>query len=233
MAKLDPRADPLSDPPTSKDDFSVDRVEVVIPAPPKAAAKGLEGASEPAKTAAKSGSVPPGEPEPAEAPAKSGSVPAGKGESANPPARVDSLEPPATDGRDPRHVTLEKLLDLNDWKQIGVALDSFGDPAALPPNLGLVAALAHNENAKDGDPDAVVNAIRSMAALLGVSEGSPMARVLARRMLRKNPVRFSERKAPAARTSLLIVLATLVVGGGVGWLASIGSWRGIAALLHR
>jgi hypothetical protein len=71
-----------------------------------------------------------------------------------------------------------------------------------------------------------------MAGLLGVAENSPMARVLARRMLRKNPVRFSERKAPAARTSLLIVLATLVVGGGVGWLASIGSWRGIAALLH-
>jgi hypothetical protein len=215
MAKLDPRADPLSDPPTSKDDFSVDRVEVVIPAPPKAAAKGLEGESEPAASHAKSDSVPPG-----------------KRESAKPPARVDSLEPPATEGRDPRHVTLEKLLDLNDWRQIGVALDAFGDPAALPPNLGLVAALAHNENAKDGDPDAAVNAIRAMAALLGVAENSPMARVLARRMLRKNPVRFSERKAPAARTSLLIVIATLVVGGGVGWLASIGSWRGIAALLH-
>jgi hypothetical protein len=214
MAKLDPRADPLSDPPTSKDDFSVDRVEVVIPAPPKAAANGLEKAE----------SVKP--------PAKSGSVPPAKSESARPLARVDSLEPPAIDGRDPRHVTLEKLLDQNDWKQIGVELDSFGDLASLPPNLGLVSALAHNENAKDGDPDAVVNAIRCMAGLLGVAENSPMARVLARRMLRKNPVRFSERKAPAARTSLLIVLATLVVGGGVGWLASIGSWRGIAALLH-
>jgi hypothetical protein len=223
MAKLDPRADPLSNPPTSKDDFSVDRVEVVIPGPPKAAAKGLSGASGSVKPPAKSESVPP---------AKSGSVPPGTGGSAEPLARVDSLEPPALDGRDPRHVALEKLLDQNDWKQIGVELDSFGDLAALPPNLGLVAALAHNENAKDGDPDAVVNAIRCMAGLLGVAENSPMARVLARRMLRKNPVRFSERKAPAARTSMLIVLATLVVGGGVGWLASIGSWRGIAALLH-
>lgn len=134
--------------------------------------------------------------------------------------------------QDPRYEPLEKLLDANDWKKIGVELGPMEAIGKLPPNLGLVAALAHNENAKDGDPEAVVTAIRCMAGLLGVAEDSPIARVLARRMLRKNPVRIRDRQAPPARTSLIIVLATLVMGGGVGWVASIGSWRGVLHALH-
>ena len=98
--------------------------------------------------------------------------------------------------------------------------------------LCLLAALAHNENAKDGDPDAAAAAIRCMAGLLGVSDDSPIARVLARRMLRKNPVKLSERQAPPARTSFLIVLITLALGGGVGFVASAGSWHAALRMLH-
>ena len=134
--------------------------------------------------------------------------------------------------QDPRYEPLEKLLDANDWRKIAAQLGPMATIGKLPPNLGLVAALAHNENAKDGDPDAVVAAIRCMAALLGVAEESPIARVLARRMSRKNPVRIRDRRAPPARTSLLIVLATLLMGGGVGWLASSGSWAGVLHALH-
>jgi hypothetical protein len=55
-----------------------------------------------------------------------------------------------------------------------------------------------------------------MAALLGVADTSPLARVLARRLLRKNPARITERAAPPARTSALIVVIALLIGGGVG-----------------
>ena len=144
--------------------------------------------------------------------------------------KVDTT--PKVTSQDPRYEPIEKLLDLNDWKKITAELGPMSDVGKLPPNLGLLAALAHNESTKDGDPDAVTTAIRCMAGLLGVAEDSPIARVLARRMLRKNPVKLSERKAPPAKTSLLIVLATLVGGGGVGWLASEGSWHAIARLLH-
>ncbi len=189
MAKPDPRADPVSEPPKGPDDFSVDRVAV-----PKAA--------------------PPADDDDAE---------------------TKPLQPPSVKSvtsQDPRYEPLEKLLDANDWRKIAVELGPMSHIGKLPPNLGLVAALAHNENAKDGDPEAIVTAIRCMSGLLGVAEDSPIARVLARRLLRKNPVRIRDRQAPPARTSLLIVLATLLVGGGVGWITSIGSWRGILHALH-
>jgi len=187
MAKLDPRADPTSTPPTAEDDFSVDRVAVTK------TAKKAEAAED-------------------------------KPEPDNHAKKVTS--------EDPRYAPLEKLLDLNDWKKIADELGPMSDVGKLPPNLGLLSALAHNESAKNGEPEAVVTAIRCMAGLLGVADDSPIARVLARRMLRKNPVKLTERQAPATRTSLLIVLITLVLGGGVGWVASEGSWPAIKRLLH-
>jgi hypothetical protein len=211
MAKLDPRADPLSEPPQGKDDFSVDRVAVPKNTKPARAEEPLELESK---------VVPVGDAD-------------GENEDEHEDAETTPFVPPGKiTSQDPRYEPLEKLLDANDWKKIGAELGPMTDIGKLPPNLGLVAALAHNENAKDGDPEAVATAIRCMAGLLGVPEDSPIARVLARRMLRKNPVRIRDRQAPPARTSLLIVLATLVIGGGVGWLASIGSWRGILNLLH-
>ena len=197
MAKLDPRADPVSSPPSAKDDFTVDRIAVPKDAP-KDAKKPDEPPAEDSDAADK----------PTDKPAK----------------KITS--------QDPRFEPLEKLLDLNDWKKIGAELGPTSELGKLPPNLGLLAALAHNENAKDGDPDAVAAAIRCMAGLLGVSDDSPIARVLARRMLRKNPVKLSERQAPPARTSFLIVLVTLALGGGVGFVASAGSWHAALHLLH-
>jgi len=207
MAKLDPRADPVSLPPLAdegsstedekgpKEDFSVDRVVVS-----KAAAKVPASADAPEPEALSSAVV---------------------------PTNAKKIT-----SQDPRYEAIEKLFDLNDWNKIRDELGAMGDVGKLPPNLGLVAAVAHNEAAKDGDPESIAIAIRCMAGLLGVAEDSPVARVLARRILRKNPVKLRDRQAPAARTSLMIVLLTLVLGGGVGWLASIGSWRGIAHTLH-
>jgi hypothetical protein len=200
MAKPDPRADPMSNPPTAKDDFSVDHVGLKVPGRPR-----LPSSPEDVPAAV------------APTPVAGAGASAGAGAAPGVAVHVEALE---------------RLLDANDWKKVGAELGALEDLDKLPPNLALVAALAHNENAKDGEPAAVTSAIRSLAKVLGVAEDSPIARVLARRMLRKNPVRFSERKAPPARTSLLIVVATLIVGSGVGWLASIGSWRGIAALVH-
>lgn len=208
MAKVDPRADPISTPPDAAEDFSVDRVAV-----PKVA-KGSAGV-------AKSSS---GEDERSPDDESSSPVESSVVAVAESKSQITS--------QDPRYEPLEKLLDLNDWKQIASELGPLDGLGQLPPNLGLLAALAHNESATGGDHEAAGVAIRCMAGLLGVADDSPIARVLARRMLRKNPVRLSERKAPPAKTSLLIVLVTLIVGSGVGWLASIGSWQGVARALH-
>jgi len=220
MAKPDPRADPVSTPPSAKDDFSVDRVAV----PKDAGAKKSGGEAEvEVEVEAKAKAKAEPEPEPKEA--------ALELESSVVPVAADKPAKKIT-SQDPRYEPLEKLLDLNDWKKISDELGPMSDVGKLPPNLGLLAALAHNEIAKDGNPDAATAAIRCMAGLLGVSDDSPIARVLARRMLRKNPVKLTERQAPPARTSLLIVLVTLVLGGGVGFVASAGSWNAIAHMLH-
>jgi hypothetical protein len=218
MAKLDPRADPVSVPPDGKDDFSVDRV--AVPKNAKKASIRESREDEPEKLERTDNTDRTSEPMVAE----SSVVPV-------PAEKVEKATKKVT-SQDPRYEPIEKLLDLNDWKKIGEELGSMDDVGKLPPNLGLVAALAHNENAKDGDPEAIATAIRCMAGLLGVADDSPIARVLARRMLRKNPVKLRDLQAPPARTSVIIVLLTLIVGGGVGWLASIGSWRGIAHVLH-
>ncbi len=215
MAKLDPRAEADSFPPT--DDFSVDRVAVP-------------------KTAKRSSIREESTPERNEAVLESSVVAVAVADGDK--AADSSVKPKAEvahgkiTSQDPRYEPIEKLLDLNDWKKLTDELGPMSDVGKLPPNLGLLAALAHNEAKKDGDPEAVATAIRCMAGLLGVADDSPIARVLARRMLRKNPVKLSERKAPPARTSMLIVLATLVGGGGIGWLASEGSWHAIARVLH-
>jgi hypothetical protein len=200
MAKLDPRADPVSEPPTKDDDFSVDRVAVPKPADVADIARDSEAIVASSVVAV-----------------------------SDTQARKKAA---AITSQDPRYEPLEKLLDANDWKKICEELGPMDAVGKLPPNLGLVAALACNETSKDGDPEAIVTAVRCMAGLLGVAEDSPIARVLARRMLRKNPVRFTERKAPPARTSLFIVLVTLIVGGGVGFVVSAGSWRAALHMLH-
>jgi hypothetical protein len=134
--------------------------------------------------------------------------------------------------QDPRIEPLEKLLDGNDWHGIGRELGGLTDAGKLPPNLGLIAALAHSESLEEGHAEAAQVAIRCMAALLGVSEDSSVARVLARRILRKNPVRLRDRKAPPARVSILIMVLTLLVGGGVGWIVSAGSLKAVLHVLH-
>ena len=214
MGKPDPRAEADSFPP--KDDFSVDRVAV-----PKTAKRTSIREAEPEEAVVESSVVPVAEPE-------------RRGDRRRFRREAEARREPQhkVTSQDPRYAPIEKLLDLNDWKKITDELGPMSDVGKLPPNLGLLAALAHNEAKKDGDPDAVATAIRCMAGLLGVADDSPIARVLARRMLRKNPVKLSERQAPPARTSFLIVLATLVVGSGVGWLASAGSWPAIAHVLH-
>ena len=219
MGKPDPRAEADSTPP--KDDFSVDRVAV-----PKKAKRSSIAEPAPEDARRESSVVPI-----AEAEANVAEVEA-KGADSSAKVKVDGGLGHKVTSQDPRYAPIEKLLDLNDWKKITDELGPMSAVGKLPPNLGLLAALAHNEATKDGDPDAVATAIRCMAGLLGVAEDSPIARVLARRMLRKNPVKLSERKAPAAKTSLLIVVATLVGGGGIGWLASEGSWHAIGRLLH-
>jgi hypothetical protein len=125
----------------------------------------------------------------------------------------------------PRVDELEPLIALNDWKALAAKLGPVSDAGNLPPNLGLLAALAHNEATKDGDAAARELSFRCVAAVLGMPEQSEIVRVVARRLLRKNPVSFRERPAPPARTSALIVVVALAVSAALGWFLSSGTFQ--------
>jgi hypothetical protein len=143
---------------------------------------------------------------------------------------VSAPTPKSVTSADPRIAEVEPLVALNDWKAIAGKLGSVEDAGTLPPNLGLLAALAHNEMAKDGDQAARELSFRCVASVLGMPADSEIVRVLTGRLLRKNPVRFGERPAPPAKTSLLIVAMVLAVGAGVGWFLSSGTFN---HLLHQ
>lgn len=121
---------------------------------------------------------------------------------------------------DPRFEHIEPLVTVNDWKGVAARLGAVSEAGKLQPNLGLIAAVAHNEIAEEGDQEARELAIRCTAGLLGIAPESEIVRILSRRLLRKNPVRFRERPAPPARLSLLIIAVTLALGAGAGWLFS-------------
>jgi hypothetical protein len=150
------------------------------------------------------------------------------------PLAVPALAPPAlaapeiapVAAPDPRLAKIEPLVASNDWKLVADVVGPIEDAAKLPANLGLLAAVAHNELATDGNSKARAVAIESMASLLGLPAESELVQVVTRRLLRKNPIGFRQRPAPPARTSFLIIVVVLILGSAAGWfLSSPMFWR--------
>jgi hypothetical protein len=121
---------------------------------------------------------------------------------------------------DPRVAEIEPLVERNDWTAVVAKLGSVEDAGKLPPNLGLIVAIAHNELANDGSVEARNTAVRSMAALMNLPAENELARVLARRLLRKNQTGFRHRPAPPPKTSLFIAAIVVALGGALGWFLS-------------
>ena len=191
--RRDPRAEP-SDPPTSapREDVSPQEQEAPDAPPPKSAQR----------------------PEPAPPPPTAAPPP--------PAARARDAARVVT-STDPRTEAVEAALATGDWRRVATALGPVDKAGALPPNLGLICAVAHHETAND-EAAAGANelAIRCAASIFGVPPESALAVVLAKRLMRKNPVTWRHRPAPPARISILIVAITLALGGGIGWLLSSG-----------
>jgi hypothetical protein len=132
--------------------------------------------------------------------------------------RPPASERPAAEV-DARLDAAAKVIATGDWRALAEALGPLDQATTLPPTLGLLCALAHHETASDESAQAANElAIRCVGGLFSVAPSSAISMVIAKRLLRKNPVTWRARPAPPAKTSILIVALTLVVGGGVGWL---------------
>jgi len=120
---------------------------------------------------------------------------------------------------------LGQLVAMGDWDGILRTLGVGEDPSKLPPNLGLLWAIARREKMNPDDPNvAAVTAVatRCAAAVLGVHETNSMAPMLAKRILRRNPVSWAKAPAPSPWISAFIMIAALIVGSGIGWIISGG-----------
>jgi hypothetical protein len=124
---------------------------------------------------------------------------------------------------DPRLEEVEGFLRINDWDGVLRALGPPEQAGKLPPNLGLLYAIARKEKETDSKgSDATEIAIRCTAGLLGVAVDSPLALVVGKRIVRKNPVAWQKAPAPPASVSAVIILIAIVIGGGIGWLFATG-----------
>jgi hypothetical protein len=147
------------------------------------------------------------------------------------PAHVREKVEPARPGAphvvtidDPRIPEIEAALTASDWDHVIQSLGPAEQAGRLPPNLGLLFAVAMKEKERPNTPqyDITDLAIRCCAGVFGVDPSSPIALVLAKRLLRKNPVAWQKKPAPPPSISILIISIGVAVGALIGWLVSFG-----------
>lgn len=144
--------------------------------------------------------------------------------------KIESVRPSfphSVTSDDPRLAEIELALAASDWDHVAGALGPADAAARLPPNLGVILAVAlkEKERGEVSPIDLTELAIRCCAKLFGVDPASPIALVLAKRLLRKNPVAWQKKPAPPPRTSFLIIAIGLFVGCTIGWAVSFGYIR--------
>jgi hypothetical protein len=143
----------------------------------------------------------------------------------------DSAGKAAVTVLDPRLEELEPLIGRSDWGAIADKLGPFESAGALPPQLGLIYAIAVNETqfvslastssgARSDGNNTTDLALRCVASMCGVPDASGFALVIAKRLLRKNPSTLrGVQLAPAPRPapSPVVPIVMLIVGGAAGW----------------
>ncbi len=118
---------------------------------------------------------------------------------------------------------LEPLVVRGEWGKVLERLGPAESAGELPPTLALIHALAQKESSEGvADTRANLLGIRAIAALLGTKPESELALNIAKRMLRRNPIAFRQRKAPKAPIRIAVVLVALAGGSVVGWIAGPG-----------
>ncbi|HEX2677470.1 MAG TPA: hypothetical protein VHM19_12540 [Polyangiales bacterium] len=142
-----------------------------------------------------------------------------------PPVVRASLPPRAKDQSLAGLPDVDALIEQGKWHELRALLETKApEPAQLPPTLALLYSIAVKEDAASEDTtqtrrvDVDLLGIRAMADLLGISEQSPSALLLAKRMLRRRPLEWNQK--PPRRISFLVVAIALLVGIGAGFFIS-------------
>lgn len=123
-------------------------------------------------------------------------------------------------GADPRLRDVEPLIRATDWAAIEQKLAPTEDSPKLSPGLSLIYALARREVKGDAVAESTTEqTIRAVADLFGVEPSSPIALVIGKRLLRRNPG-LRATPAPPPRVSITLSVLAIVIGGVIGWLVA-------------
>jgi hypothetical protein len=115
--------------------------------------------------------------------------------------------------------SVEPLVQQNRWDEIVTTLGPSARAEKLPPALALIYAMALAETAGSrSTSDANLIAIRSVATLLAVPTESSTALMVAKRVMRRNPIAWRRRPAPRAPIRMALVIVALALGIVSGWL---------------
>jgi hypothetical protein len=129
----------------------------------------------------------------------------------------DFLGPRANRSADARLLRIEPLVARSAWDQVLVELTHERE---LTPLLTLIRLIARREIDPSSDAQArhaaAHEATSAVATLLGVTDESPLALVVAKRLLRKNPRDLRSRHASTG-VSVGIIVAGVVIGVGLGF----------------
>jgi hypothetical protein len=121
---------------------------------------------------------------------------------------------------DVRVLRIEPLVERGAWEQV---LAELANDKELSPVLVLLRLIARRELQAAAAPkkgaDDGGEAVAAMAAMVQVSPRSPVALLLAKRLLRKNPGRLRDQEATTG-VSMGIVVAGIVLGAGLGLLVT-------------
>lgn len=142
----------------------------------------------------------------------------------NLPQPTESRMPPPA-GSTIAMSTIENLVSQNQWTKICELLGAPENQGKLPVGMAFIYAVALNELRVPGSPvdqrapDIEKIMLRCLSVMLGADPKGPLTQIVAKRLMRRN---WRSTPAPRARTSVMLIVAALVVGSFIGFLIGPG-----------
>ena len=121
--------------------------------------------------------------------------------------------------------TIEGLVSQNQWGKVCTLLGAPENQGRLPVGMAFIYAVALNELRVPGGlvdkraPDIEKIMLRCLGVMLGADPKGPLAQIIAKRLMRRS---WRATPAPPTRTSVLLIIAALMVGSFIGFLIGPG-----------
>jgi hypothetical protein len=121
--------------------------------------------------------------------------------------------------------TIENLVSQNQWTKVCELLGAPENQGKLPVGMAFIYAVALNELRVPGSvvdkraPDIEKIMLRCLSVMLGADPKGPLTQIIAKRLMRRN---WRSTPAPPTRTSVLLIIAALMLGSFIGFLLGPG-----------